>query len=101
MYKTGRCYIRDETCWPLNMMSKMRVGMEMWQRMQCIYAAHAPETGERCGKRDGSLFQPFIRADELELRASLWGVREPTALLDGSPLLGDHSQGFVSVPGNP
>ena len=52
-------------------------------------------------KRKKSLPRPLVRADELELRSSLWRVRESTALLNGLPFFGDHPQCFISIPGDP
>jgi len=52
-------------------------------------------------KGDKSLCQPPIRANKLELRPCFWRVGESAALLDGLPLFGDHSQCFISIPGDP
>lgn len=69
----------------------------------CMYAAHAQEKQDNKKSKKGtkSLPQPLVGADKLELRSGFWGVRESAAFLDGLPLLRDHPQGFVSIPGDP
>ena len=69
---------------------------------RCMSACCAPIRNKRKTRKGSeSLSQPLVRADELELRSSFWRVGESAALLYSLPLLGDHPQGFISIPGDP